>query len=325
MTNGPPLVAGGMRPTYQHGHNPFAEKSPFQRGQYFLKGARKRLNAVAIVIALFLPWGLFCSSMAILDFKMHYSQPMASYLLFCIPLVVCLGLAAVAAKSVKDKETNSSYEPNWYIFLAATSIIALIMGSLSGQANFTANFESYYDLENMGTYTGIDTTRKSGQQLMDAGRITFVNETQLFLGKSMGFKNKDIYCVAPIVPPTVLADATEMKSWDFWAVGKNCCSGTMADFHCPLFSSPEATGGLRVMEDSDRAYYRLAVQQAEATYKIKAGHPLFFYWSRDPIESTKDYLRLGYRNFFMCICCHFVIQAFLVAVATLAFSKLVHY
>merc|ERR1719491_290063 len=176
----------------------------------------------------------------------------------------------------------------------------------------------------MATYKNVDTSVLPGKQVMDGGRVIFTNTTVLGLGMSMGFKSKSIYCVAPIVPSAAIKDPKMMKTFDFWAVGKDCCSGTMADFHCPFFSSPEAYGGVRLMEHADRAYYRLAVQQAEATYKITASHPLFFTWSRDPIDDSKEYLRTGYRNFFMAICCYFVMQAFMVAVATLAFSRIMH-
>lgn len=313
-----------MNPTFKKGKNPFDEKSPFQRGMIFMKGTRHRLNGVGIAISFFLPFGIFCYSMSILDFKLHYAMATLSYFLFAVPVAICVGLAALAVKAIYDKETNSEYEPNWYMFLAAFSIFALITGGCTGQSNFVNYFEPYYDLLNMGTYKSVDTSVRSGQQLLDAGRIEFSNGTQLLLGKSMGFRNKVTYCIAPIVPKLAVENPEIMPTWDFWAVGINCCSGNQPDFHCKGFANPEADGGVRVMQDGARAYYRLAVQQAEAVYKIRSEHPLFFYWTRDPVAETESYLRTGYRNFIMAICCHFVFQATAVAVATLAFSKLVH-
>ena len=81
-----------------------------------------------------------------------------------------------------------------------------------------------------------------GQQVMDAGIIMFANGSKLELQKSMGFKNQNIYCVAPIV----MGGNTTMGTYDFWAVGKDCCSGSTADFHCTGFNEPNSQGQGRI-------------------------------------------------------------------------------
>merc|ERR1719401_1001055 len=112
-----------------------------------------------------------------------------------------------------------------------------------------------------------------------------------------------------------------MSTYDFWAVGINCCSGHASDFACGEVSNINAHSGLRLMREDQRAYFRLAVQQAEATYNINANHPIFFYWMQDPlieINSYQDdanaYLLIGLIGFF-------VIQLLLVALAVFCFSS----
>merc|ERR1719506_167791 len=154
---------------------------------------------------------------------------------------------------------------------------------------------------NLAHYHDVDTNVYLGQQLMDAGQVDFKKGTALDLGRSMGFKNHDIYCVAPIV-----TKGSGAQSVDFWAVGKNCCSGVAADFHCSGFSDPKATGVIRNMHDEDRAFYRLAVQQAEATYKITASHPLFFEWVHSAQEAIDHFWHKGLTTYLLWICSYFV-------------------
>merc|ERR1719161_3450528 len=117
---------------------------------------------------------------------------------------------------------------------------------------------------------------------------------------SMGFKNLQMYCVAPIVSGS-RDDAKRISSYDFWAIGTNCCSGTQADFHCEGFNIRGASAGVRLMRDDHRAFYRLAVQQAEAAYNIRADHPLFFHWMQDPNAEVTAYMDEGYKYYLLGI------------------------
>lgn len=288
----------------------------------FVKGQRRRLNIVALLIALFAPWSLFCIVYAVLSFAMHYTQPTIAYAIVALAFVGGVGLPALlASNAMKRKLTDPTYQPSWYLFLAGTCFLAFIVAVVAGQENYASTMQKYYNLEHLSQYQDIDTNLYIGQQLMDAGRIDFKEGTSLDLGHSMGFKNNDIYCVSPIVTK---GSSHQPMSVDFWAVGKNCCSGISADFHCPGFSDPQAKGVIRLMHDEDRPFYRLAVQQAEATYKITATHPLFFEWVHSADEATNEFAKRGRVNFFVGICSYFLLQAFITAVTTLAFSKLMH-
>lgn len=312
----------GYSSMYNGNRDPFAMKSPFSRGQVFIEGKRRRLNIVGILVSFFVPWLLFCFVYAVLSFQLRYAQPTVSYIL--VALAFLAGPAYTTGRAVRafmSRETNPAYQPSWYIFLAGTTIVAFALGVAVGGWNYTNYMQPYYDLNNLAEYKNIDTNEYLGQQLMDAGRIEFKKGTVLDLGRSMGFKSHDVYCVSPILTK---GSATESPSVDFWAVGKNCCSGVSADFHCPGFSDPHATGSLRMMHDADRPLYRLAVQQAEATYKLTAGHPLFFTWVHNADEAVDEFARKGYLHFVLGVCSYFLLQAFLVLSASLAFAKLVH-
>lgn len=290
----------------------------------FAKAQRKRLNIVALLIALFAPWLLFCLVDAVLSFGMHFTQPTIAYAVVVLAFLGGVGLPALlAANAMKRKLTDPTYQPSWYLFLAGACFLAFVVALVAGQSNYTTTMQKYYNLEHLSHYQDIDTNDYVGQQLMDAGRIEFKEGTALDLGRSMGFKNNDIYCVSPIV--TSSKGSGQPASVDFWAIGKNCCSGVSADFHCPGFSDPQARGVIRLMHDEDRPFYRLAVQQAEATYKITATHPLFFEWVHNTEDATNEFAQRGRVNYFLGICAYFLFQAFITAVTTISFSKLMHY
>ena len=138
-----------------------------------------------------------------------------------------------------------------------------MLAAILGDLNFWYYMQPYYDIENLNTYPSVNPAREKGQQLMDAGRVYFADGTSLDMKKAMAFKNLDLYCVAPIVQGT-----EQLASYDFWAVGINCCSGVSSDFRCGEFNNVHARAGLRVMKDDQRPFFRLAVQQAEAAAAV---------------------------------------------------------
>lgn len=300
---------------------PFQESSPFQRGLYFVKGQRRRMNLVAILIALLVPWVMFIGVFGVMSFSIHYKQPYIADMLVVIAAGFCIVSVFLAIKAMVNKNLDAAYQPSWYVFISVTCLIAFVVGFMAGENNYYTNMQPYYNYENLATYKDVDTNSYLGQQLMDAGRMDFKKGTKLDVTKSMGFKNKDVYCVAPIMTQGSSATA---QSVDFWAVGKNCCSGVQADFHCSGFSDPHAVGVIRMMSDEERPFYRLAVQQAEATYKLTATHPLFFQWVHSADEAVNNYWHKGCLSYLVWICAYFTFQGFLTVATTLAFSKLIH-
>jgi hypothetical protein len=306
---------------YQYGHPSMYGATVVQQMQQkgpFVRGQRQSLNVVAICISLLIPWFIFCGISALTAFSLHYNNTFACYFLVFLGLLLVGTIGYHALDAVK-KKSEGNHQPTWLIFLFATSFLAWLLGLAAGQAIFFNYMESYYDVSNLNTYLDVDPSYLRGQQMMDAGRLTFSNTTTLDLQRSMGFRNVDMFCVAPIVGGK---DPKDMHTYDFWAVGMNCCSGTKADYHCGSFNDRKSRAGLRLMRDDQRAFYRLAVQQAEAAYKIRADHPLFFYWTQDPVADVDAWRDESIRDYLLGICSHFLLQFFLVCAACVVFSKL---
>lgn len=326
MLPSPAPLAGQMKQMYdpafvEHGKagaggDPYArerEANSYVR-QAFMIGHRRRLNVVGLLVSLFLPWSLFLAVCAVIIFPMHYWVPGLSYVIVALCLALPTGLFLV--KRCKAPH-DGSREPDWLTFLYLTMLLAWILGVVYGEANFYSYTYKYESVQNMQTYTDVFTAGARGDQLIDAGRVTFGQGTALDISKSAGFKNGNTFCVAPIAQGNVVT-----SDYDFWAVGQNCCSGDAPDFHCEGFNNARSLSGLRLMDESQRPFYRLAVQQAEATYGIKANYPLFFHWVEDAAASMEAWRKAASRQYLIGLFGHLLLQAVLVACAALRFGKI---
>jgi hypothetical protein len=289
------------------------------RGGLLFKGThqRQRLNIVPVLLCILLPTGLFCLVSYALAFKYRFEQPAAVWGVVAAAIVVTLACGFLAWEQKYRRGGGAERTPSWIIFCFLSFVLAVLSGVASGCENYAVNTQKYFYMGNLMEYTNINTNKMRGQQMMDAGMVTFANETRIDVSKSMGFMNGNMYCVAPIVYRT-----EAMPTYDFWAVGQGCCSVSKADFHCKGFSNPLAHGALRVMDDTQHLYYRLAVQQAEATHDIQAVHPLFFEWVTDAPAEVKTWLSSGEEFYKTCAFFYFVVQFFLVLAASMAFWKI---
>jgi hypothetical protein len=278
----------------------------------FMPGKRRRLNLTAVCANIFLPWFVFCGISSLMSFNVHYTAPLVAKASIVAGLVIA---AMMALLGYRAKQRDA--DPAWFNFATMAVIIATIAGTVSADMNYWYNMHTFYDLQTLNTYPAINPAIERGQQMMDAGRVYFAAGTHLDTKKAIAFKNNDLYCVAPITH-----DNGHLASYDFWAVGLNCCSGVSSDFRCGEYYNPHARSGLRLMRDDQRPFFRLAVQQAEAAYNIKSAHPLFFYWLQDPIAEMNNYRDDGFKWFLLGIFAHFGFNTFCVLCATVGFSKI---
>eukprot|EP00811_Abedinium_folium_P000887 NODE_10814_length_1327_cov_3.262500.p1 GENE.NODE_10814_length_1327_cov_3.262500~~NODE_10814_length_1327_cov_3.262500.p1 ORF type:complete len:215 (+),score=58.65 NODE_10814_length_1327_cov_3.262500:450-1094(+) len=202
----------------------------------------------------------------------------------------------------------------WYIFVVMTAALMWLVAVFIGDYVYNSSLLQYYRLGDYNYYENIDPATTFGQEVLDAGRITFTLDTFVNVSLSEGYRQGSIYCVAPIMTNTT------PSSYDFWAVGKNCCTGTAPDFACPCFDNFYAHSGVRELDETTLGYYKQAVAEAVVAYGIVANYPLFFEFLEDP--SLSDVRDTGVRDFGVACVSALVAQAFLVAAATLAFSKI---
>lgn len=279
------------------------------------KLASNRPGVAALLGILFVPWLIFVIVYWIRSFDIHYQSSVLCDVLCYALLVIVAAFAGMTANLAR------SGDPVPMALLTVTTLIGWIAGFALGNHGYHAFMKPYYDISNLNHYPHVNPRNYQGNQLMDAGMIEFSPGAKLWLPKSIGFKNENVYCAAPIVmndPKT--NKAIPMDNYDFWAVGINCCSGHAPDFRCGEYSNPFSRWGLRIMDDDAREMFRLAVKEAEATYNLKATHPIFVHWLSDPGAEVDAYQDDGFSFFAAAVGIGFGVQAAIVTCITAVLS-----
>lgn len=225
---------------------------------------------------------VFAAIYVSMSYYWHYKFPALDWAaVFIVFFIVCF-LAYLCVRRMRQiADGVSDHFAVWAAALCIGLVLAFFGGLIFGHRNYAQHMEPYYQWKELNSYKGVDPSTAGGRAFMDAGTITFKEGSHLDFGKSSGFKNFDMYCVAPIISK----DAPS-TSYDFWAIGINCCTGSAQDFACGRASHTEgSTGGLRLLNDAQLPFYKMAVTQASTTYGIKAEHPIFVYWVQDVNKS----------------------------------------
>jgi len=169
----------------------------------------------------------------------------------------------------------------WPIWTFVFTIVALSLGVALGRYLWVDLYR-YHELYMLRHYKGVNPAKTPGQQMEDAGVVTFANGVGLTRGHGGCFVNGDTYCVAPIAMDQRVGDNLEHGTHDFFAVGINCCDCPSTSFRCGDWNSPYANGGLRSVDVLSRAYFKLAAQEWSARTNVESQNPLFFRWTTNP-------------------------------------------
>jgi hypothetical protein len=199
--------------------------------------------------------------------------------------------------------------------LAWSCLFAWGLGYLAGDNNFHSNMRPFYAIKQLNNYPSVDPVTSVGNSFMDGGQFEFTTGSRLWIEKSTGFKDGDVWCVAPIINGTVPNKSG--ITLDFWAVGINCCSGHIPDFHCGEYSNPRAHSAVRLTDTADQDMFRIVVKKAEAEYGLHAPHPVLVHWMEDPAVEVKEWQADGFTNITSGIFGFFCIQALVVVVAVM--------
>lgn len=249
---------------------------------------------------------VFGWTITVLSFHYHFKYPKVIWLVALLAL-----LPVLVAISSTLRQMKLGLDPRWALAQTVLCIIAFGGGMLAGDYNYLVNMHHYYFLHGLKSYPNVNPSQTTGIQLLDAGRVKFADGTRLKIEMGMSFTMWDTYCVAPIATSGSSTTAS-LASYDLWAVGKNCCSSANPTFACGEYRNIKAKSGLRQSNENERAFFALAVQQAEVAYDIAAKHPVFFHWVEDADASMQNYFNKGFRAWVFATAFHFCLNGFAV-------------
>lgn len=123
----------------------------------------------------------------------------------------------------------------------------------------------------------------------DAGVIQFNPTSYVDSSMSVGFKDSELWCVAPITAPAApgMSGQPAGTVYGWWAVGTDCCE-ERARFRCGMATNPKAHMAMAVIPGSPlySENYKKAVKMAALLYGIAAApDPMFVMWTTNPDEN----------------------------------------
>lgn len=238
------------------------------------------------------PLLLFLYSYYMIDSTLRLYNP--NTVIWLCPILVTVFLVILTIVVVRKFRKGRRSRGLVVLTICLWAAFALGMGL--GDRNYQFHMLKYYSFMDMASYTDVDPNLDRGQTYMDAGQIYFKENSHVAIDKAIALKSGGVYCVAPIVRHAVeegtQTNSTELRSpesdtFDFWAVGKDCCDPAGSNFKCA--SDVNARAGLRLLDEVERPFYLMAVQEWSAWTGLPVKHPLFFLWVQDPLEDADKY------------------------------------
>jgi len=281
----------------------------------FSPGQRIRMNVLPMFGNIFVPWGIFILLLAVMSFSMMYKSPGIGHTITALCIIFWLVTLLVALNRRK-----SDPEPSWFSYFSLSVGVGVFAALLIGMNIFNKYSLPYQLIKDLKVIGHLDASKEHGQNVMDAGVLYFAEGNIIDATRSWHFKQGSVYCVAPIIKGEPGKAVSETGSFDFWAVGKDCCSVSSSDFRCGAYANPLARSAIRVLGDEDRKYYRLAVEQAETLYGVMATHPIFFEWSQDPLAVINSWNSKAFSSYVIAAIAGFVLSLLAVSVASCKFA-----
>lgn len=162
--------------------------------------------------------------------------------------------------------------------------LAVFLGAVTGMNADESYMAQFYVISFGREYENV-LASTPGAAYSDAGKVFFAQSSSVAPEKCIGFKEKLVYCAAPII------DTNQgRKSVAFWAIGYDCCDAR-GKFNCG--AGPHHHSGVRAPPDGlfaqDRAMFLKAVNQSAAVNKLDVDEDvILLHWVKDPDSEAME-------------------------------------
>lgn len=250
--------------------------------------------------------GFFCAAQALLCFVLAVvargsiywfwallaTAALCSVLAYQLTRLLVMSLSIYHGKLHKPIYRRAMIYWSWWLVIALLlSIPAAVLGGYVGSSLRCHHFTPYHEIKMLQTYDRVEPANISGQQLQDAGIISFAPDVTIDRAKGSCLMVAEgyVYCLAPIATGGNVTGRTH----DFFAVGVDCCTCPGTDFHCGEWDNPYAVGGLRATDPTQVERYNVTLQAWKASHNINSTHPIFLDWVYDAPETWRYLFQEG--------------------------------
>lgn len=235
----------------------------------------------------------YIATIVILASWIRFKFPNAAWWLAVLLVLVVTGYQIKGLMDALRQRANRAMRVYFTVMLGAASLIGYGLGEWLWH-DYSMPYFTYEDLQ---TYHNVNTKKDQGSRYADAGVVYFADGTNVLQGRGACLKNDVEYCIAPIVNCAPYGDCgpleTDTGSFDYFAVGTDCCGCPEGEFRCGDWNNPITHGGLRQIDDENVLYYKLALKEWQAQYGKTSKAPLFFHWELRPQMKANSLAHLG--------------------------------
>jgi len=170
-------------------------------------------------------------------------------------------------------------QSSWKWFPLGMLVFACLMGYIVGGTNYYIFMLPYLHYTFNREYTNVN-PGEDAAGYQDAGALYFSANARVNLAQSVGYKEWNRFCVAPIVSN----DPSDTVS--FFAAGLDCCN-SRHDFNCWEAMDSTAHAGVRISENDpigkNLPQFKKAAAMAASVYGFKTSdNPVLVMWVKDP-------------------------------------------